>query len=76
MEKYSRFYIFDFIVPDRNCSAATAFQDLMMMAILGGKERTRKQWEKLLIAAKLKLVDAVVFDEATGLGVIVAELAE
>jgi hypothetical protein len=50
------------VIPDGNASAEHAqgmWEDVLMMVLLGGRERTAEQYERLLGAAGLDLGDIV-----------------
>ncbi|KAI9705281.1 MAG: hypothetical protein M1820_005280 [Bogoriella megaspora] len=53
---YSRILIEEVVVPAKGAGAAIAGLDIAMMLMLGGMERTAKQWKKLLDDAGLEIV--------------------
>jgi hypothetical protein len=46
--KYSKLLIYEFILPDTDCSLLQAGFDIHMMAMHAGMERTKTQWVKIL----------------------------
>lgn len=54
--KYSRLIIREFILPDTNAPLLGSCNDLLMMVLLAGMERTEKQWTELLNDAGLDVV--------------------
>jgi hypothetical protein len=57
----SRLLILDAVLPPGNDPNGTKWLDLLMLALLGGKERSEEQWRELLAAAGF---EPVRFDEA------------
>ncbi|KAK2756094.1 hypothetical protein FQN54_005501 [Arachnomyces sp. PD_36] len=45
---YSKLLIDDFILPDRGCPLYPCVQDMCMMGLLGGLERSQRHWTELL----------------------------
>ncbi|EME79094.1 uncharacterized protein MYCFIDRAFT_79782 [Pseudocercospora fijiensis CIRAD86] len=45
---YSSLLINELVIPDTGCSPATATFDLIMMTVLGARERTKREWETLI----------------------------
>jgi demethylsterigmatocystin 6-O-methyltransferase len=58
----SRVVIDEVVLPDVGVPWQAAYMDLTMMASLGGIERTKAEYEKLLGAAGLKIVDIKKYD--------------
>ena len=54
---YSRLIIREFILPDINAPLLGSCNDLLMMVLLAGMERTESQWIKLLTDVGLEVVD-------------------
>lgn len=55
----------DIIVPDKGAHPRTTEMDYIMMTTLAAMERTRKQWDDLLSAAGLEVVQRVTYLEDT-----------
>ena len=55
MANYGRVFIIDFVIPKGNAPHPGKFMDINMMALAGGRERTRDEFETLLKRARLKL---------------------
>ena len=53
---YSRILLNEAIIPKTNCSSWFGAADINLMAILGGMERTEKQWIDLLRSVDLDVV--------------------
>ena len=53
---YSKILLNESVLPDRDCPAMSAAQDINMMCILGGQKRARQQWMELVRAAGLEVV--------------------
>lgn len=51
----------DIIVPDKGAHPRTTEMDYIMMTTLAAMERTRKQWDDLLDAAGLEVVQRVTY---------------
>ncbi|KXT14074.1 hypothetical protein AC579_10541 [Pseudocercospora musae] len=45
---YSSLLINELVIPDTGCSPASATFDLIMMTVLGARERTKTEWETLI----------------------------
>lgn len=52
---YSVLLIQDMVLPDTGATLRGSTQDVLMMMFPAGIERTKTQWQKLLIAAGLEL---------------------
>ena len=52
---YSRLYLNENILPDTGCSLFSAEMDIVMLALHGSGERTRRQWTLLLDSAGLRI---------------------
>jgi len=53
---YSKLLINDIVLPDRGCAPRDAAFDIMMMGIVGGRERTKSEWERMIASVEgLKL---------------------
>jgi demethylsterigmatocystin 6-O-methyltransferase len=63
----------DIIVPDQGAHPRTTEMDYIMMTTLAAMERTRKQWDDLLSAAGLEVVQRVTYlqDTAESIQVVV-----
>ncbi|KAL1799816.1 hypothetical protein ACET3X_000158 [Alternaria dauci] len=59
----SRILIDEVVLPDTKVPWQVAMMDLAMMAALGGIERSREDWVKLLKSAGLKMVDVHCYDD-------------
>ena len=57
LSPYSRILIDDKILPNKGVHRYVTAEDISVMAALGSRERTREQWEKLVQAAKLRILD-------------------
>jgi hypothetical protein len=55
MKSTSKILITDFVMDEINAPRYKSASDLMMAFLLGGAERTERQWKKLLAAADSKL---------------------
>lgn len=55
----------DIIVPDKGAHARTTEMDFIMMTTLAAMDRTRKQWDDLLSAAGLEVVQRITYLEDT-----------
>ncbi len=55
MAKSGRVFIIDFVIPKGNAPHPGKFMDINMMAVAGGRERTKSEFETLLKRARLKL---------------------
>lgn len=53
---YSKLLIHEMIIPEEGASVFHATSDMTMMVVNAGMERSRKQWEKLIEKAGLKVV--------------------
>jgi demethylsterigmatocystin 6-O-methyltransferase len=62
MGPHSRIVIDEIVLPDWNVPWQAAYMDLAMMACLGGVERTKAEFEKLLDEAGLKVIDIQRYD--------------
>lgn len=68
MTEYSKILINDWILPDVGAPVFPALQDIQMMAMLSGMERTETQWRELLKSVGLKVVKFhKVHEESEGL---------
>ena len=56
MSPEARLLIAELVVPDGALPPPVAFVDMLMMVVLTGKERTQAEFDALLAAAQLKLV--------------------
>ncbi|CAL3966109.1 hypothetical protein PZA11_002873 [Diplocarpon coronariae] len=70
----SRLLICELILPDRNPSIGHVLRDMNML-VIGGKERSRAQWSRLLGEAGYRVVDWYGVDNA-GCGIIEAVIDE
>lgn len=63
----------DIIVPDKGAHPRTTEMDYIMMTTLAAMERTRKQWDELLTAAGLEVVQRVTYlhDSAESIQVVI-----
>ena len=56
MEKgYSKLLINELVVADQGASWSITSMDLLMLALVGVKERTEQEWHRLVEAAGLKI---------------------
>ncbi len=55
MKPKSKILIVDFVMDEINAPKYKSASDLLMCFLLGGAERTERQWKKLLAAADSKL---------------------
>lgn len=62
MDPESRILIDEVVLPDFGVHWHAAMQDISMAIQLGGKERTRTQWEKLVEQAELKIAEIHTYD--------------
>lgn len=53
---YSRLIIRDFVLPDTGAPLLAGCNDLLMMVLLAGMERTESQWRELLESVDLEIV--------------------
>lgn len=53
---YSKLLIDDFILPDRGCPLYPCVQDMCMMGLLGGMERSQRHWTELLNSEGFEVV--------------------
>ncbi|RYO43497.1 Demethylsterigmatocystin 6-O-methyltransferase [Alternaria arborescens] len=68
----SRILIDEVVLPETKVPWQVAMMDLAMMAALGGIERSREDWVKLLESAGLKMVDVHCYDDVRFHSVIAA----
>lgn len=68
----SRIVIDEVVLPDTNVPWQCAFMDLTMSASLGGRERSRDEWETLLSHAGLRIEEVHTYDDVRRHSVIVA----
>lgn len=47
--EYSRFLIYEILVPTTGADAEITSMDIVMMARVGSKERTKREWADLLV---------------------------
>lgn len=62
---YSKILINEYMVPDAGAAWPITVMDLLMMALVAVRERTEKQWRKLLTSAGLKVVNIWTYDQGT-----------
>lgn len=62
MSKESHILIDEVVLPDVNAHWHAAMQDIAMGMLLGGKERSRGQWENLVGQAGLKITALHTYD--------------
>lgn len=55
--EYSSLLIDDFVLPTKDAQLRGAIEDILMMVTLNALERTSRQYEELLCAAGLKVVN-------------------
>ena len=70
---YSKIVINEMVLPNQGASVIATQIDMAMLSILGGMERTEKQWHELLNSVGLKIVH-VWMDDQDAEAVIEAEL--
>lgn len=73
MTANSRILIDEVVLPDVNAHWQAAMQDLAMGIELGGKERTRAQWESLVLQAGLQIAHVHTYNQVLYNSVIVLE---
>ena len=73
MSAESRILIDEVVLPDVNVHWHAAMQDISMGILLGGKERTKTQWEKLVEQAGLKIAQVHTHDISLYHSIIVLE---
>jgi O-methyltransferase domain len=56
ISSHSRILIWEYVLPDTGAAAVPALLDIQMMMMVGGKERTEKQWAALLVSVGLEIV--------------------
>lgn len=57
MEKeYSTLLIYDYVMPETGAPIRAAAMDVQMMSLFAGMERTQGQWQVILDASGLELV--------------------
>jgi hypothetical protein len=71
---YSKIFLYEFILPDTDCSLVQAGFDIQMMGMHAGMERTRAQWTKLIEGEGFKAVKFWI-PPGDGEGIIEVELA-
>jgi len=80
MPAHARLLVVDAVLPERARDLPAAIRmDLVMLLLLGARERTRDEFDRLLAAAGFTLRRIVATDSPTGLAVLEArrrELAE
>lgn len=54
--EYSRLIIRDFVLPETGAPLVASCNDLLMMVLLAGIERTESQWRDLLESVNLEVV--------------------
>ena len=59
---YSKLLIHDLILPDTGANEYQTIFDMAMMTFNGGMERSRTQWERLLIEAGFEVMEFWVQD--------------
>ena len=62
----------ELVLPETNMPWQVAMMDILMNASLGGVERTREDWEKLMHRAGLSIVKVHIYDDVKYNGVITA----
>ena len=73
MDTESRILIDEVVLPDVNVHWHAAMQDISMGILLGGKERSKAQWEKLVEQAGLKIAQVHTHDISQCYSIIVLE---
>ena len=65
---YSKLLIFEWVLPSKGVPLFPSLQDINMMVVNNGMERTEEQWKSLLDRAGLKVVKVwKVSEEVEGL---------
>ncbi|KAL4935114.1 hypothetical protein BDV06DRAFT_207631 [Aspergillus oleicola] len=64
---YSKVWIIDRVLPETGTNKMAAWQDICMLATLGGLERTREQWNHLLAQANLTIISVNTLPDDVGL---------
>ncbi|KAM0280029.1 hypothetical protein ACHAO9_011422 [Fusarium lateritium] len=54
---YSKLFVYDIVVPPTGASISQTTMDIQMMSLLSASERTKSQWEELLLSAGFKIVN-------------------
>lgn len=71
---YSKLFVHELIVPDREASTWVVTQDFNMMTLCATMERTEEQWKKMLADAGLKVVGVYEAEDGVSEGIIEAEV--
>jgi demethylsterigmatocystin 6-O-methyltransferase len=71
----SRILIDEMVLPETNVPWQATLADLSLMALLGGKERSKEQWGALAELSGLRVVEIHSYDTLTCFSVIVMGLA-
>ncbi|KAF7596441.1 hypothetical protein BBP40_001748 [Aspergillus hancockii] len=74
MASDSQLLIDEMVLPETNVPWQAAMADLSLMALLGGKERSKKQWEVLAEMSGLRVVKIHAYDTSTTFSVVVMGL--
>ncbi|KAM0237826.1 hypothetical protein ACHAP5_008895 [Fusarium lateritium] len=53
---YSKLFVYDIVVPPTRASISQTTMDIQMMSLLSASERTKSQWEELLLSAGFRIV--------------------
>jgi hypothetical protein len=72
---YSKLFVHELIVPQRNAGTWMVTQACNMMTLCGTKERTEAQWRELLGKAGLKVTGVYYPDDGVSEGLVEAEVA-
>ena len=55
-EGYSKLFIYDIVIPATGASISQTTMDVQMMSLLSSAERTKSQWENLLMGAGFRII--------------------
>jgi hypothetical protein len=72
MEGNGRLICVDTVLPGEGEAAAAPakLSDLLMLLAIGGRERTRQQWEDLFRAAGFRIASVTPLDDNFGTGIV------
>lgn len=70
---YSKLFVHELIVPDREASTWMVTQDFNMMTLCATMERTQEQWRQMLSEAGLKVIGVYLPADGVSEGIIEAE---
>jgi hypothetical protein len=70
---YSKLFVHELIVPDREASTWMVTQDFNMMTLCATMERTQEQWREMLSEAGLRIIGVYLPADGVSEGIIEAE---